>query len=45
METTEKNVTSKALDIFEQCDPIFKEMIAVPIGHKYSWDIERRRKR
>lgn len=40
METTEKNVTSKALDIFEQCDPIFKEMITVPIGHKYSWDIE-----
>lgn len=34
--------TSKALDIFEQCDTIFKEMIAVPIGHKYSWDNERK---
>lgn len=40
METTEHK-KSKALDIFEQCDPIFKEMINIPIGHKYSWDIER----
>ena len=38
---SKKNVTSKALDIFEQCDPIFKEIINIPIGHKYSWDIER----